>query len=71
MLERIGSLCDYILFDEAWMAYARFHPLFADRYGMALRDLKPGDPGIYTTQSPTEDQSPRGPSALVGVTRGG
>jgi ornithine decarboxylase len=51
VLDRIGSLCDYILFDEAWMAYARFHPLFADRYGMALTELKPGDPGIYTTQS--------------------
>jgi ornithine decarboxylase len=51
VVERIGSLCDYILFDEAWMAYAKFHPLFADRYGMALTSLKPGDPGIYTTQS--------------------
>jgi ornithine decarboxylase len=51
VLDRIGGLCDYILFDEAWMAYAKFHPLFADRYGMALTDLKPGDPGIYTTQS--------------------
>jgi ornithine decarboxylase len=51
VLDRIGQLCDYILFDEAWMAYAKFHPLFADRYGMALTDLRPGDPGIYTTQS--------------------
>ncbi len=28
VLDRIGSLCDYILFDEAWMAYAKFHPLY-------------------------------------------
>ena len=33
------------------MAYAKFHPLFADRFGMALTDLGPDDPGIYTTQS--------------------
>jgi ornithine decarboxylase len=51
VLARIGRLCDYILFDEAWMAYAKFHPLFADRYGMALTKLGPADPGIYTTQS--------------------
>lgn len=51
VLDRIGGLCDYILFDEAWMAYAKFHPLFADRFGMALTNLRPGDPGIYTTQS--------------------
>ena len=51
VLDKIGRLCDYILFDEAWMAYAKFHPLFADRYGMALTGLRPEDPGIYTTQS--------------------
>jgi len=51
ILDRIGHLCDYILFDEAWMAYAKFHPLFAGRYGMALTHLRPDDPGIYTTQS--------------------
>jgi ornithine decarboxylase len=51
VLDRIGHLCDYVLFDEAWMAYAKFHPLFADRYGMALTDLRPDDPGVYTTQS--------------------
>ncbi len=51
VLARIGHLCDYILFDEAWMAYARFHPLFTGRYGMALSDLGPDSPGIYTTQS--------------------
>ncbi len=51
VLDKIGRLCDYILFDEAWMAYAKFHPLFVDRYGMALTGLGPDDPGIYTTQS--------------------
>jgi ornithine decarboxylase len=51
ILDKIGRLCDYILFDEAWMAYAKFHPLFAGRFGMALTDLGTDDPGIYTTQS--------------------
>ena len=27
--EQIGHLCDYILFDEAWAGFMKFHPLFA------------------------------------------
>lgn len=51
VLDRIGPLCDYVVFDEAWMAYAKFHPLYRGRFGMDLTGLGPGDPGIYTTQS--------------------
>jgi len=51
LLERLGHLCDYIVYDEAWMAYAKFHPLYRDRFGMDLTDLGPDDPGVYTTQS--------------------
>src|ERR1700685_4259811 len=29
ILEKIGPLCDYILFDEAWAGFMKFHPLFA------------------------------------------
>ena len=28
VLERIGHLCDYVLWDEAWIGYNAFHPLF-------------------------------------------
>ncbi len=51
LIEKLGHLCDYVVFDEAWMAYARFHPLYRRRFGMDLTDLRPDDPGIYTTQS--------------------
>src|SRR4029450_5502516 len=30
VLERIGHLCEYVLWDEAWIGYNAFHPLFAD-----------------------------------------
>ena len=49
--ERIGHLCDYILFDEAWAGFMKFHPLFAGRFAMGLADLTPDDPGIIATQS--------------------
>ena len=51
VLEKIGHLCDYILFDEAWAGFMKFHPLYAGRFAMGLRNLGPDDPGIIATQS--------------------
>lgn len=51
ILDRIGHLCDYILFDEAWAGFMKFHPLFSGHYAMGLDGLGPHDPGIIATQS--------------------
>jgi ornithine decarboxylase len=51
ILERIGHLCDYILFDEAWGGFMKFHPLFSGHYSMGLDDLGADDPGVIATQS--------------------
>jgi len=51
ILERIGPLCDYILFDEAWAGFMKFHPLFAGRFAMGLKALGQTAPGIIATQS--------------------
>ena len=51
ILDRIGHLCDYILFDEAWAGFMKFHPLFAGHYAMGLDGLGPDAPGIIATQS--------------------
>jgi ornithine decarboxylase/arginine decarboxylase len=51
VLKRIGHLCDYILFDEAWAGFMKFHPLFRGRFGMGLDKLGPDAPGILVTQS--------------------
>jgi ornithine decarboxylase len=50
LLQKLGPLCEYILFDEAWAGFMKFHPLFAGHYAMGL-ELKPGDPGVIATQS--------------------
>src|ERR1700722_20271121 len=52
ILEKIGRLCDYILFDEAWAGFMKFHPLYAGRFAMGLKNLGPKAPGIIATQSP-------------------
>ncbi len=51
MIERIGPLCDYILFDEAWAGFMKFHPIYERRFAMGLRALGPNSPGIMATQS--------------------
>ena len=51
VLEKIGHLCDYVLWDEAWIGYNAFHPLFEDHSPMRLTDSEPEMPGLFSTQS--------------------
>jgi ornithine decarboxylase len=51
VLEKIGHLCDYVLWDEAWIGYNAFHPLFEDHSPMRLGKLGPKMPGLFSTQS--------------------
>jgi ornithine decarboxylase/arginine decarboxylase len=51
ILKAIGHLCDYIMFDEAWAGFMKFHPLFAGRFAMGLSGLDADAPGIIATQS--------------------
>jgi arginine decarboxylase len=48
--ELLGASVPRVHFDEAWFAYARFNPLYADRYGMQPR-IAPDGPTVYVTQS--------------------
>jgi ornithine decarboxylase len=50
ILEKIGHLCEYIHFDEAWAGFGAFHPLMTDHFAMGLT-LTPNDPGVIATQS--------------------
>ncbi len=45
--ERLGKSVDRIHFDEAWYGYARFNPMYRDRYAMR------GDPGTHPKDAPT------------------
>lgn len=51
ILEKLGPLCDYLLFDEAWAGFMKFHPLFRGRFAMGLSNLGAKHPGIIATQS--------------------
>ncbi len=47
--ELLGTSVDSIHFDEAWYGYARFNPLYRDRF--AMRDGVRGGPTVFATQS--------------------
>jgi ornithine decarboxylase len=53
VLEKIGHLCDYVLWDEAWIGYNAFHPLFEGHSPMRLGHdaLTADSPGLFSTQS--------------------
>ncbi len=51
LVEKLGALCEYIMFDEAWGGFMKFHPLFKGHFAMGLDGLGPDAPGIMATQS--------------------
>ena len=56
VVDKIGHLCDYILFDSAWVGYEQFIPMMRECSPLLL-DLKPDDPGILVTQSIHKQQA--------------
>lgn len=51
VMEKIGHLCDYVLWDEAWIGYNAVHPLFENHSPMRIETLGPEMPGLFSTQS--------------------
>ncbi|QTO54828.1 ornithine decarboxylase [Duffyella gerundensis] len=56
VIDRIGQLCDYILFDSAWVGYEQFIPVMAACSPLLL-ELNADDPGIFVTQSVHKQQA--------------
>ena len=47
----LGKSVDSIHFDEAWYGYARFNPLYRERFAMRDGIREPDCPTIFATQS--------------------
>ena len=56
IVDKIGHLCDYILFDSAWVGYEQFIPMMRDSSPLLL-NLNANDPGILVTQSVHKQQA--------------
>ncbi len=51
ILAQIDGGAKRIHFDEAWYSYAKFNPLYVDRYAMAINVDDESAPTIFSTQS--------------------
>ncbi|MEG0044897.1 MAG: Orn/Lys/Arg decarboxylase N-terminal domain-containing protein [Comamonas sp.] len=49
--KKIGNAVDFLHFDEAWYAYAAFHPFYEHYYGMAKGKPREQDAIVFTTHS--------------------
>ncbi len=56
VIDTIGHLCDYILFDSAWVGYEGFIPMLKECSPLQL-ELDEHDPGIFVTQSVHKQQA--------------
>ncbi|MEV4146513.1 Orn/Lys/Arg decarboxylase N-terminal domain-containing protein [Amycolatopsis sp. NPDC049691] len=68
--ELLGESVPRLHLDEAWFAYARFHPLYARRYGMAVEPGAVPDavrPTVFSTQSTHKLLAAMSQSAMLHV----
>jgi len=56
IIDKIGKLCDYILFDCAWGGFEQFVPIMKHLSPLSL-EYGPEDPGILVTQSLHKQQA--------------
>lgn len=56
IVDKIGHLCDYILFDSAWAGYEQFIPMMKETSPL-LVNLGPEDPGLLVVQSIHKQQA--------------
>lgn len=49
--QQLQKSVENLHFDEAWYAYARFHPIYKDHFGMADDDLNDNHPPIFCSHS--------------------
>lgn len=64
VLDRIGKLCDYILFDCAWGGFEQFLQVMQPYSPLAM-PLGPDDPGILVTQSLHKQQVGMGQASQI------
>ncbi len=51
VVEELAKSVPRVHFDEAWYAYAKFHPIYRGRFAMDVPDEMPNRPAIFAVQS--------------------
>ena len=69
--DRLSNVVDNLHFDEAWYAYARFHPIYEHHYGMTSKGEKPDHPPVFTTHSTHKLLAAWSQGSMIHVKNGG
>jgi arginine decarboxylase len=51
VVEELAKSVPRVHFDEAWYAYAKFHPIYRGRFAMDVPDEMPNRPALFAVQS--------------------
>ncbi|NCC51184.1 MAG: lysine decarboxylase [Spartobacteria bacterium] len=69
--DRLQGVVDNIHFDEAWYAYARFHPIYEKHYGMTSVGESADHPPIFTTHSTHKLLAAWSQASMIHIKNGG
>ncbi len=58
-------------FDEAWYAYARFHPMYKHRFGMTDQEMHKDHPPVFVSQSTHKLLTAFSQSSMLHIKNGG
>ncbi|OGV44627.1 MAG: hypothetical protein A2X46_03090 [Lentisphaerae bacterium GWF2_57_35] len=67
----VSAGVDNLHFDEAWYGYARFHPLYAGRFGMSTEGESARHPPTFATQSSHKLLAAFSQGSMIHIRNGG
>ena len=69
--DKLAQMVENLHFDEAWYAYARFHPLYEGHFGMTDKGEKPDHPPVFTTHSTHKLLAAWSQASMIHIKNGG
>lgn len=69
--DKVSGVVENLHFDEAWYAYARFHPLYKSHFGMSSEGEKPDHPPVFTTHSTHKLLAAWSQASMIHIKNGG
>ncbi len=69
--KKLEKSVENLHFDEAWYAYAHFHPIYKDHYGMTNEKLDKHHPPIFCSQSTHKLLTALSQSSMIHIKDGG
>ncbi len=69
--KQLKKSVDNLHFDEAWYAYAGFHPVYRNHFGMSDTPVHPDDPPVFCSQSTHKLLTALSQASMLHIRNGG